>query len=142
MREARHANIEDRSHRLQSLAGLRFSRLASECLALSVDLRLAAAAHFGEDNADEMRMKDGKVTFLANHAGGILGGISSGQDIVARLAVKPTSSILTPVRSVDRHGNDIEIRTTGRHDPCVGIRATPVAEAINVPASHCVVPGR
>ena len=90
----------------------------------------AAAAHFGEDNADEMRMKDGKVTFLANHAGGILGGISSGQDIVARMAVKPTSSILTPVRSVDRHGNDIEIRTTGRHDPCVGIRATPVAEAM------------
>ncbi|MBV9836025.1 MAG: chorismate synthase [Alphaproteobacteria bacterium] len=90
----------------------------------------AAAAHFGEENADEMRMQDGKVTFLANHAGGILGGISSGQDIVARMAVKPTSSILTPVRSVDRHGNDIEIRTTGRHDPCVGIRATPVAEAM------------
>jgi chorismate synthase len=90
----------------------------------------AAAAHSGEENADEMRMKDGKVTFLANHAGGILGGISSGQDIVARMAVKPTSSILTPVRSVDRHGNDIEIRTTGRHDPCVGIRATPVAEAM------------
>ncbi len=90
----------------------------------------AAAALSGEENADEMRMKDGKVTFLANHAGGILGGISSGQDIVARMAVKPTSSILTPVRSVDRHGNDIEIRTTGRHDPCVGIRATPVAEAM------------
>ena len=90
----------------------------------------AAAAHSGEENADEMRMRDGKVTFLANHAGGILGGISSGQDIVARMAVKPTSSILTPVRSVDRHGNDIEIRTTGRHDPCVGIRATPVAEAM------------
>jgi chorismate synthase len=90
----------------------------------------AAAALSGEQNADEMRMKDGKVTFLANHAGGILGGISSGQDIVARMAVKPTSSILTPVRSVDRHGNDIEIRTTGRHDPCVGIRATPVAEAM------------
>ncbi|MGE3649056.1 MAG: chorismate synthase, partial [Reyranellaceae bacterium] len=90
----------------------------------------AAAAHHGEENADEMRMRDGKVTFLANHAGGILGGISSGQDIVARMAVKPTSSILTPVRSVDRHGNDIEIRTTGRHDPCVGIRATPVAEAM------------
>ncbi|MBX3500125.1 MAG: chorismate synthase [Alphaproteobacteria bacterium] len=90
----------------------------------------AAAGHSGEENADEMRMKDGKVTFLANHAGGILGGISSGQDIVARMAVKPTSSILTPVRSVDRHGNDIEIRTTGRHDPCVGIRATPVAEAM------------
>jgi len=90
----------------------------------------AAAEHSGEQNADEMRMADGKVTFLANHAGGILGGISSGQDIVARMAVKPTSSILTPVRSVDRHGNDIEIRTTGRHDPCVGIRATPVAEAM------------
>jgi len=68
--------------------------------------------------------------FLSNHAGGILGGISSGQDIVCRLVVKPTSSILHPVRSVDRFGNEVELRTTGRHDPCVGIRATPVAEAM------------
>jgi chorismate synthase len=90
----------------------------------------AAAALSGQENADEMRMQDGKVNFLSNHAGGILGGISTGQDIVARMAVKPTSSILTPVQSVDRFGNDIELRTKGRHDPCVGLRATPVAEAM------------
>jgi chorismate synthase len=90
----------------------------------------AAAALSGEDNADEMRMKDGKVEFLSNQAGGILGGISSGQDIVVRFAVKPTSSILTPRRSVDVHGNEIEVSTKGRHDPCVGIRAVPVGEAM------------
>ena len=90
----------------------------------------AVAAMSGEQDADEMRMKDGQPVFLSNHAGGILGGISSGQDIVARLVVKPTSSILHPVRSIDRFGNEVELRTTGRHDPCVGIRATPVAEAM------------
>jgi chorismate synthase len=90
----------------------------------------AVAAMSGEQDADEMRMKDGRPVFLSNHAGGILGGISSGQDIVCRLVVKPTSSILHPVRSVDRFGNEVELRTTGRHDPCVGIRATPVAEAM------------
>jgi chorismate synthase len=90
----------------------------------------AAAAHFGEDNADEMRVKDGVPVFLSNHAGGILGGISTGQDVVCRLAVKPTSSILSTVRSIDRFGNEVELRTKGRHDPCVGIRATPVAEAM------------
>jgi len=90
----------------------------------------ATAAMSGEENADEMRMQDGAVQFLSNHAGGILGGISTGQDIVCRLAVKPTSSILSPVRGVDRFGNDVEVRTKGRHDPCVGIRATPVAEAM------------
>jgi len=90
----------------------------------------ATAAMSGEENADEMRMIDGRPGFLSNHAGGILGGISTGQDIVCRLAVKPTSSILTPVRSVDRNGRDIELRTKGRHDPCVGIRGTPVAEAM------------
>jgi chorismate synthase len=90
----------------------------------------AAAALSGQENADEMRMQDGKVTFLSNHAGGVLGGISTGQDIVARMVVKPTSSILTPVKSVDRFGNEVEVRTTGRHDPCVGLRATPVAEAM------------
>ena len=73
---------------------------------------------------------DGSVQFLSNHAGGILGGISSGQDIIARFAVKPTSSILTPRRTVDIHGNDTEIVTKGRHDPCVGIRAVPVGEAM------------
>ncbi len=90
----------------------------------------AAAALSGQENADEMRIQDGKVAFLSNHAGGILGGISTGQDIVARMVVKPTSSILTPVQSVDRFGNEIELRTKGRHDPCVGLRATPVAEAM------------
>jgi chorismate synthase len=92
---------------------------------------MASAALSGEDNADEMRMgKDGKPVFLSNHAGGILGGISTGQTIVARFAVKPTSSILTPRRSVDRTGVEVELRTKGRHDPCVGIRGVPVGEAM------------
>ncbi|HEX7966836.1 MAG TPA: chorismate synthase [Stellaceae bacterium] len=90
----------------------------------------AAASLSGEENADEMRMRDGEVQFLSNNAGGILGGISTGQDIVARFAVKPTSSILTPRRSVDIHGNEVEVSTKGRHDPCVGIRAVPVGEAM------------
>ncbi|MDE2199898.1 MAG: chorismate synthase [Rhodospirillales bacterium] len=90
----------------------------------------AAAALSGEENADEMRMQDGVVAFAANHAGGILGGISTGQPVVARFAVKPTSSILTPRRSVDRQGHEVEIMTRGRHDPCVGIRAVPVGEAM------------
>jgi len=90
----------------------------------------ATAAMSGEDNADEMRMKDGSPVFLSNHAGGILGGISTGQDVVCRLAVKPTSSVLSTVRSIDRSGNEVELRTKGRHDPCVGIRGTPVAEAM------------
>jgi len=90
----------------------------------------AAAALSGEANADEMRMRDGLVEFGSNHAGGILGGISSGQPIVARFAVKPTSSILAPRQSVDRLGNEIEIVTKGRHDPCVGIRGVPVGEAM------------
>jgi chorismate synthase len=90
----------------------------------------AAAASRGEDNADEMRMEDDRVVFLANHAGGILGGISTSQPIVARFAVKPTSSMLTPVRGVDRAGAEVELVTKGRHDPCVGIRAVPVGEAM------------
>ena len=90
----------------------------------------AAAAMAGEFSGDEMRMKDGAVTFLSNHAGGVLGGISSGQDIVARFAVKPTSSVRIPRRSVDRFGNDVEVATKGRHDPCVGIRAVPVGQAM------------
>jgi chorismate synthase len=90
----------------------------------------AAAALRGEDNADEMHMQDGQVAFDANHAGGILGGISTGQPIVARFAVKPTSSILMPRHSVDRAGQDVEVQTKGRHDPCVGIRAVPVGEAM------------
>jgi len=90
----------------------------------------ATAALSGEANADEMHMVDGVVQFESNHAGGILGGISSGQPIVARFAVKPTSSILTPRQSVDKYGSEIEISTKGRHDPCVGIRAVPVGEAM------------
>ncbi|MBV8840817.1 MAG: chorismate synthase, partial [Alphaproteobacteria bacterium] len=91
----------------------------------------ATAAMSGEENADEMRMgNDGRPRFLSNHAGGILGGISTGQAIVARFAVKPTSSILTPRKTVDRYGNETEIVTKGRHDPCVGIRAVPIGEAM------------
>jgi chorismate synthase len=95
----------------------------------------AAAALSGEENADEMRAGNDGPTFLSNHAGGILGGISTGQPMVARVAFKPTSSILTPRRSVDESGAEIEVRTTGRHDPCVGIRAVPVVEAV----SACVL---
>jgi chorismate synthase len=90
-----------------------------------------AAALSGEENADEMRMgNDGKPRFLSNNAGGILGGISTGQPVICRFAVKPTSSILTPRRTVDRYGNETEIVTKGRHDPCVGIRAVPIGEAM------------
>jgi chorismate synthase len=91
----------------------------------------AAATLRGEDNADEMRAgNDGKPLFLSNHAGGILGGIASGQQIVARFAVKPTSSILTPRKTVDRYGANTDVMTKGRHDPCVGIRAVPIGEAM------------
>jgi chorismate synthase len=91
----------------------------------------AAASLFGEENADEMRKgRGGKPKFLSNQAGGILGGISTGQPIVSRFAIKPTSSILTPRRTIDVEGNETEIVTKGRHDPCVGIRAVPVGEAM------------
>jgi len=85
----------------------------------------------GEDNADEMRMgNDGNPLFLSNNAGGVLGGISTGQPVVARFAVKPTSSILTPRRSVNSDGEEVDVVTKGRHDPCVGIRAVPIGEAM------------
>lgn len=91
----------------------------------------ASAELTGEDNADEMRMgNDGNPIFLSNHAGGILGGISTGQPVVARFAIKPTSSILTERRSIDADGNNVDLRTKGRHDPCVGIRAVPIGEAM------------
>jgi chorismate synthase len=90
----------------------------------------ATAALTGEDNADEMRHGNDGPVFLSNHAGGILGGISTGQPIVARFAVKPTSSILSPRKTVDRAGAETEIMTKGRHDPCVGIRAVQVGEAM------------
>ena len=89
-----------------------------------------AALLSGEENADEMRGRRGKVTFRTNHAGGVLGGISTGQDLVARFAVKPTSSILHPKQSVTRDGRNVDVSTKGRHDPCVGIRAVPVGEAM------------
>lgn len=99
--------------------------------AVEIGAGFAAAALSGEENSDEMRAGEGgRPTFLSNHAGGILGGISSGQPIVARFAVKPTSSILKPMRTVDAEGCDTEIVTRGRHDPCVGIRAVPVGEAM------------
>jgi chorismate synthase len=85
----------------------------------------------GEENADQIRIgKDGQPEFLSNHAGGILGGISSGQEIVARFVVKPTSSILTPRQSINSAGEEVDVMTKGRHDPCVGIRAVPIGEAM------------
>ena len=89
----------------------------------------------GELASDEIRMLDGQPDFLSNKAGGILGGISTGQPIIVRFAIKPTSSILTPRRSIDRFDNEVEVRTKGRHDPCVGIRAVPVGEAM----AACVI---
>ncbi|WP_323715755.1 chorismate synthase [Paracoccus aminovorans] len=96
---------------------------------------MAAAALTGTENADEIRMGNEGPRYLSNHAGGILGGISTGQDIVVRFAVKPTSSILTPRRTINRKGEEIELVTKGRHDPCVGIRAVPIAEAM----AACVI---
>ncbi len=90
-----------------------------------------AASITGVENADEMRMgKGGDVEFLSNNAGGVLGGISTGQPVVARFAVKPTSSILTARKSVTAKGEEVDVRTKGRHDPCVGIRAVPIGEAM------------
>lgn len=92
---------------------------------------MSSAELTGEENADEIRMKaDGTREFLSNNAGGVLGGISSGQPVVCRFAIKPTSSILTPRKTVDVDGNETDIQTKGRHDPCVGIRAVPVGEAM------------
>lgn len=96
---------------------------------------MGAAALTGTDNADEIRMGNDGPIYLSNHAGGILGGISTGQPIVVRFSVKPTSSITTPRRTIDRHGQEIDLITKGRHDPCVGIRAVPVAEAM----AACVI---
>ncbi len=112
------------------------SDLATACMSINavkgveIGDGFAAATLTGIDNADEIRWGNDGPRFLSNHAGGILGGISSGQDVVARFAVKPTSSILTPRRTIDRNGNETEIVTKGRHDPCVGIRAVPVGEAM------------
>ncbi|MFN3518735.1 MAG: chorismate synthase, partial [Sphingomonas sp.] len=90
----------------------------------------AAAALSGEENADPMRPGEGAPLFLANHAGGIAGGIATGQPIRVRAAFKPTSSILTPMDTINREGEAAQIATRGRHDPCVGIRGVPVMEAM------------
>ena len=102
---------------------------------------MEAASLTGEENADEIRIRNGEPAFLSNQAGGVLGGISTGQDIVARLAIKPTSSILTPRRTITKDGKETEISTKGRHDPCVGIRAVPVAVAMTacVLADHALM---
>ena len=91
---------------------------------------MQTASMTGEENADFMRANGNDIEFLSNHAGGILGGISTGQPIIAKFAIKPTSSILTPTQTIDIAGNNTEISTKGRHDPCVGIRAVPVGEAM------------
>jgi chorismate synthase len=91
---------------------------------------MSVAERKGSELADEMWNENGKINFSANHSGGVLGGISSGQDLVVRFAVKPTSSILLPRKTIDVNGNNCEIITKGRHDPCVGIRAVPVGEAM------------
>ena len=88
------------------------------------------AAFSGEQNADEMRAGNEGIRFLSNNNGGVAGGISTGQDVVVRVAIKPTSSILSVTKSVTRDGEEVDVRTKGRHDPCVGIRAVPVAEAM------------
>ncbi len=112
------------------------SQLAAACMGINavkgveIGDGFAAARLRGEDNADRMRPGNDGPTFLANHAGGTAGGISTGQPIVVRMALKPTSSILTPVQTIARDGSATEIVTKGRHDPCVGIRAAPVMEAM------------
>ena len=98
--------------------------------AVEIGAGFEAAALRGEQNADRMRAQGDGVAFLSNNAGGILGGISSGQEVVVRFAVKPTSSILTPVETITKSGENTDIVTKGRHDPCVGIRAVPVGEAM------------
>ncbi len=98
--------------------------------AVEIGMGMEAAAKKGSELADEMWMENKELKFSSNHSGGVLGGISSGQDIVVRFAVKPTSSILIPRKTIDIDGNNCEIITKGRHDPCVGIRAVPVGEAM------------
>ncbi|MFZ0852288.1 MAG: chorismate synthase [Hyphomicrobiaceae bacterium] len=113
----------------QDLAAAMMSINAVKAVEIGAGMR--AAELTGEENADQIRMgNDGKPQFLSNNAGGILGGLSTGQPIVCRFAVKPTSSILSPRQTIDRLGRETEISTKGRHDPCVGIRAVPVAEAM------------
>ena len=110
------------------LAGAMMSINAAKGVEIGAGFR--AAALRGEDNADEMRMGNDGPRFLSNNNGGVAGGISTGQPVVVRLAIKPTSSILNEVQSITKDGEDTNVRTKGRHDPCVGIRAVPVAEAM------------
>jgi chorismate synthase len=112
----------------QELAGAMMSINAVK--GVEIGAGFGAAQLSGEENADEIRIENGRPRFLSNNAGGILGGISTGQDIVVRFAVKPTSSIPTPRRTITADGRESDISTTGRHDPCVGIRAVPVGEAM------------
>ena len=97
---------------------------------VNIGAGMNAAFLSGEENSDEMNRSSGKVKFKSNQAGGILGGISSGQSIVASFAVKPTSSILTSRNTIDKKGKNTKISVKGRHDPCVGIRAVPIGEAM------------
>ncbi|MEZ5969483.1 MAG: chorismate synthase [Hyphomonas sp.] len=110
------------------LAGAMMSIIAVK--GVEIGAGFAAAAFSGEQNADEMRAGNGAPRFLSNNNGGVAGGISTGQDVIVRIAIKPTSSILNEVKSVTREGEEVDVRTKGRHDPCVGIRAVPVAEAM------------
>jgi chorismate synthase len=112
----------------QDIAGAMMSINAVK--GVEIGAGFGAAVLSGEENSDEIRMRHGKPEFLSNHAGGILGGISTGQDIVVRFAVKPTSSILSSRKTVTTSGENADIVTKGRHDPCVGIRAVPVGEAM------------
>ncbi len=112
------------------------ARLASAMMSINavkgveIGFGMASAELRGSQVADEMFNENGKIKFSSNNSGGVIGGISSGQDLVVRFAVKPTSSILIPRKTVDINGNNCEIITKGRHDPCVGIRAVPVGEAM------------
>ena len=111
------------------LAGAMMSINAAK--GVEIGAGFAAASLSGEENADQMRRGNGVgPQFLSNNNGGVAGGISTGQDVVVRVAIKPTSSILTPVKSVTAKGEEVEVRTKGRHDPCVGIRAVPIGEAM------------
>ena len=98
--------------------------------AVEIGAGFKTASMTGSQNADQIVINEGNVEFLSNNAGGILGGISTGQDIIVRFAVKPTSSILKPVKTIDINEKETEISTRGRHDPCVGIRAVPIGEAM------------
>ncbi len=97
---------------------------------VNIGAGMSSAYLSGEENSDEIRSKSGKIKFKSNNAGGILGGISSGQDVIASFSVKPTSSIINSRETIDKKGKNTKISVRGRHDPCVGIRAVPIGEAM------------